>query len=188
MKKFFKYLTVSCAVVVLAAVVLLGVWFVINENFLNNTFVTNEVSILEGASASKVYDDIFSNIDTPFGFEIYINKVKKFGKHIKYGYYHADNISLSEFIGNIMKGTQSNIKVTIPEGFNIFEIASALERMGISDKETFTDTAFNPDIVQSVTGTRYDSMEGFLAPGTYKFPKNYDNVMIIKTMYKEFLR
>ena len=187
MKTLIKLLIIICTLVALAALAF-GTWLGINVFFLKNTFITKEITIDKGEALPAIYNDIFGDLDTPPGFKTYISKFKQLGKHVKYGYYSAENISLEELLLNITKGIQSTVKVTIPEGFNIFEIASALERAGITGKQNFIDAAFNKDIVSSVTGEKYDSMEGFLAPGTYKFPKNYDTITVIKTLYNEFKR
>lgn len=187
MNKFVKPLIMVCAAAIAAAATI-GIWLGVNAFFLKNTVITKEITISKGETLPAIYEDIFGGLDTPPGFKTYIGRVKQLGKRIKYGYYSAENISLEEFLSNIGKGIQSTVKVTIPEGFNIFEIASTLERMGVTGKESFIDDAFNKDVVISVTGEKYDSMEGFLAPGTYKFPKNHDNIMIIKALYSEFRR
>lgn len=186
MNKLTKTLLISLGVAIATCIAACLFWVFQNESFLKRTYVNMEILINKGESPQKVYETIFNNIQTPIGFKTYLLKIKKFGRHIKYGYYSSANISLGDFIGNIKNGIETTIKVTIPEGYNLYEIAVALERVGIVNKDAVTQKAFNAEVVRNITGENYQSMEGFLAPGTYFFPKNFDIELIFKTMHEDF--
>lgn len=186
--KVVKYSIILSILFVILISLSILVWFKLNSNFLNNTIVNREITIEKGESISSIYNKIFQDINTPFGFRKYLDKVLKFGSQIKFGYYVADNISLYDFIENIKNGTQSHIKVTIPEGYNVFDIASTLDKLQITSKDSFLKDAFNKSIIKDVTGKNLSTFEGFLYPATYKFPKNYDNILILKTLYNGFLQ
>lgn len=161
-------------------------WIFQNESFLNTTYVNLEIMIEKGDSPKKIYKTIFKDLQTPVGFKTYMVRIKRFGKEIKYGYYSSANVSLAGFLNNIENGVESTVKVTIPEGYNVYEISTALERMGVEDKNSIINAAFDPEIVKKITGENYASMEGFLFPGTYFFPKGCGAQKIFKTMYQEF--
>lgn len=186
MNKLTKTLLISLSVAIVACIVACVFWIFQNESFLKRTYVNMEILINKGESSQKVYETIFNDIKTPIGFKTYLLKIKKFGRDIKYGYYSSANISLDNFLKNITNGIETTIKLTIPEGYNLYEIATALERVGIVGKEAVIQKAFNEETVSNITGDNYQSLEGFLAPGTYFFPKNCDIEKIFKTMHEDF--
>lgn len=187
MKKKIIVSLVSLVILAAVAVLITAFYFYSSsKSFLDNNKVTAELFIEKGHSYSKLYSEIFSNIETPAGLDLYLRKIVKLPQNMKFGYYMADNISYSEFINNIMNGVQSTVKVTVPEGFNLFDIANAIDKAGVADKVDFLSLVFNKDYVKKVTGGDYDSLEGFLFPGTYKFPKNYKVEYIVDTMYGDF--
>ena len=129
MKK--KIIISLVSLVILAAVSAAATVFYLyssSKSFLDNNKVSAELFIEKGHSYSKLYNEIFKNTDTPVGLNLYLRKVVKLPQNMKFGYYMADNISYREFISNIMNGIQSTVKVTVPEGFNLFDIANALEK------------------------------------------------------------
>lgn len=161
-------------------------WYNTSKNFLLNNNITTEINIEKGHSYGQLYNELFSNIETPIYFDIYINKVEKLPQNMKFGYYVADNISYYEFIQNIKQGIQSTVKVTVPEGYNLFDIANAVEKAGVASKDAFLKLVFDKNVVKEITGHDYVSLEGFLFPGTYLFPKNFGARNVIDTMYADF--
>lgn len=86
--------------------------------------------------------------------------------------------------------TTDEIAVTIPEGYELREIADLLEKNGLIDREKFYDVVKNYDFdypyIKSIekSDTR---LEGFLFPDTYMFSKTIDDeVSIIKKMLSRF--
>ena len=78
--------------------------------------------------------------------------------------------------------------VVIPEGFNIFDIAAAIENAGLGSAQDFlkvatTDTALISDIAPHAT-----SLEGYLFPNTYEFTRTQSMHDMAAAMVKEFRR
>jgi UPF0755 protein len=76
--------------------------------------------------------------------------------------------------------------VVIPEGFNMFEIAKAIEDAGLGSAEDFlkvatTDTALIADLSPHAT-----SLEGYLFPNTYNFTRTQSMRDMAAEMVKEF--
>ncbi|GAA0734578.1 endolytic transglycosylase MltG [Clostridium oceanicum] len=87
-----------------------------------------------------------------------------------------------------LKRLQSTVNVTIPEGYNIEEIASKLESLNIINKKEFLHSV---DIYKAPSYIKKDNkrkhqLEGFLFPDTYKFMKGEKGEDIIKTMLNRF--
>lgn len=185
-KKIILSLLVLLILCCSTAIVAFMYWSNSSKNFLLNNTVTKEVHIEKGHSYGQLYDELFAGVNTPPYFDLYIRKVEKLPQNMKFGYYMADNISYYEFIQNIKNGVESTIKVTIPEGFNLFDIANAVDKAGVASKDAFLKSVFDKNIVKEVTGQNYESLEGFLFPGTYLFPKKFGVRNVIDTMYGDF--
>ncbi|RMG04729.1 MAG: endolytic transglycosylase MltG [Nitrospirae bacterium] len=72
-------------------------------------------------------------------------------------------------------------EVTIPEGYNIWQIGERLEEAGIIKSEEFLEAAFNRELLEKM-GVDAPSFEGYLFPDTYRFPKNPSPERIIMDM------
>jgi len=76
--------------------------------------------------------------------------------------------------------------VVIPEGFNMFDIAKALETAGLGPAQDFlkvatTDTALISDLAPKAT-----SLEGYLFPNTYEFTRTQSMHDMAAEMVKQF--
>jgi UPF0755 protein len=76
--------------------------------------------------------------------------------------------------------------VVIPEGFNMFDIAKAIEDAGLGPAQDFvkvatTDTALVADLAPNAT-----SLEGYLFPNTYYFTRTQSMHDMAAEMVKEF--
>lgn len=104
------------------------------------------------------------------------------------GYYKFDsNSSMRTIILELQKGQTKTVKVTIPEGFTIQQIAKSLEEAKLVSKKDFLDTArtFVPySYMYGPTPEEYH-VEGFLFPDTYYIPENYTPKQILEMMTKE---
>ena len=77
-------------------------------------------------------------------------------------------------------------KVTIPEGKNMVEIAGLFDETGITDKNSFIETAMDEEFTRGLLGEDIKSPEGYLFPETYHFPKDTDPKDLIKVMTDRF--
>lgn len=69
----------------------------------------------------------------------------------------------------LIEGRVAQRTVTIPEGYNLREIAEAFERAGLGSRETLIERARDPALLAR-TGAEGGSLEGYLFPDTYRFP------------------
>lgn len=83
------------------------------------------------------------------------------------------------------KGLVVKRPVTIPEGFNIREIADLLEKKGVSQRDRFIAMANDKGFLLSI-GLEGTSAEGFLFPDTYQFFKGMTEEAMISTMVSQF--
>lgn len=75
--------------------------------------------------------------------------------------------------------------VVVPEGWTMFDIASELERQGLSSKADFLRVARDPSLVRDIA-PRAPSLEGFLFPSTYELSRNATPEEIAATMVRQF--
>ena len=99
------------------------------------------------------------------------------GKYKIYG-----GMSSRDIIRKLSAGDILRRKVTIPEGFNLYEIAQRLEDNNIADADEFLEYSFDSIFLKSI-GINYESAEGLLFPDTYTFAEGQDARDIIIIMH-----
>ncbi len=87
----------------------------------------------------------------------------------------------------LAKGRYKLYPFTVPEGKNIFEIAQLVEKAGLGSRADFLALCRNKAFIASL-GLDADSLEGYLFPETYNFPKGMELQSIIKTMTEAFFK
>jgi UPF0755 protein len=76
-------------------------------------------------------------------------------------------------------------RVTIPEGYNLKQIAQAIETSGLATYDHFLQAATDPEFARK-KGIPADTFEGYLFPDTYLFPRNTNPHRIITAMADRF--
>jgi len=76
--------------------------------------------------------------------------------------------------------------VVIPEGFNMFEIAKAIEDSGLGKAEDFLKVATGDTALISDIAPKATSLEGYLFPNTYNFTRTQSMHDMAAAMVKEF--
>ncbi|MFW5998190.1 MAG: endolytic transglycosylase MltG [Bacillota bacterium] len=108
------------------------------------------------------------------------------------GYYKFSySDSLRQIIYDILRGKIATFKVSVPEGYNVEDIAARLEEVTPYHKEDFLDIAKKTEMVSSIvelpdSDNRKYPVEGFLYPDTYNIPLEYGPEKIIKEMIDQF--
>jgi len=184
----FRILAIAVALAAFLLTSLAGLWIVQCEKFLDNTHVTVELDIEKNATFNDLYNKLFQHLDTPPAFRQYLIKRIKLDRNIKYGYYRANDLPVRRVIDAVMKGRQSTMKVTIPEGFNIYDVSNKISERIVESPVEFIRTAKDGEYIRSLTGQNLLSIEGFLYPDTYFFPPKSTPEFVISAMYQTFLQ
>jgi UPF0755 protein len=114
-------------------------------------------------------------------------RFKGYDKRIKAGEYKLSAaLSPKQVLEIMVSGKVALYKITIPEGYSLVQIAGIFSKMGLAEAPVFIKSATDPAIV-SALGVDADSLEGYLFPDTYLFPKGLPLDEILGTMVNRFL-
>ncbi len=114
----------------------------------------------------------------------WLARLTKKDKKIKAGeYLLSPAMTPSMLLSTMADGKVRLHRVTIPEGFNLKQIAEAVEKAGFETQDNFLKAANNPDLLKE-SKLETESFEGYLFPDTYFFPKGTKSKTIILTMVK----
>jgi len=76
--------------------------------------------------------------------------------------------------------------VIIPEGYNMFEVAAAIEAAGLGSSREFLDVARSQRALVADLDPQAQSLEGYLFPDTYNFTRTQSLSDIAAVMVKRF--
>ncbi|MBI5886638.1 MAG: endolytic transglycosylase MltG [Deltaproteobacteria bacterium] len=148
---------------------------------------TRVVEIPKGTSfrviaASLEKDGVIGNARAFAYAAQFLGKVKA----IKAGEYEFNrSMNTMEILDILVSGRVRQHPVTIPEGYNIREIAAVLKEAGLVDEGEFTARATDADFVRSM-GLEGRTFEGYLFPDTYILTKGMSSDEIITGMAQRF--
>jgi UPF0755 protein len=114
------------------------------------------------------------------------------GKYRFVGGMRVEEITRDLVEGNVFRET---VKVTIPEGFRVEQVAARLEEAGLGSRERFIRLIQEHDFGQFpfVRDIPADAplkyrLEGYLFPDTYEFEKEADEEAVLTAMLERFAR
>ena len=149
------------------------------------------VNVEEGDSFYSIINRLSNEkkIKSPFIIKIYA-KLTGLDLEVVPGSHTLDETMSLNDVAKILKDTNNanTITLTIPEGFNVEDIAARVEENGICTKDEFLSAVKSyplPAYVSDNADKRYN-LEGFLFPDTYNFENGVKPEYIIETMIKRF--
>jgi len=128
-------------------------------------------------------------LDHPEFFKIY-TKLHNHEKSIKFGtFVFLENNTPAEILKKLVEGDSVKIKVTLPDGLNIYQVAAKFS--SIFDKHNsdyWLDLMHSPDLINDlpIEDPKPNSIEGFLFPDTYFFDPNEKPVHVLKSLVSHF--
>ena len=120
---------------------------------------------------------------------LFLLQRKVSGGTLKAGVYRFDRpLTVLETYAHIARGDVYTLTLVIPEGFNIFDIAHAVEAAGLAPASTFLAAErANTQLIDDLS-PHAQSLEGFLFPDTYKFSPHATPAQMLAVMVKRFRR
>lgn len=186
-----KMLIKAIISVAAAAVVIFGGYFYA-DYMPKNAEGTVVVTIPEGAGTVRIAKELKkSNLISSEMFYRVMSKIRGIDGKYNFGKFEVSKgAGYEQIFKTLTQPSENNnaVRVTIPEGYEIYKIADLLEEKGLIDKDKFYylvdygtfDYEFVKDIPQ-----RQSRLEGYLFPDTYDFVPN-DEYGIINEMLGRF--
>jgi len=112
------------------------------------------------------------------------------GGTLKAGEYRFDHPTpMAEVYQRLVRGDVYTQALTIPEGFNIFDIANAVDAAGLAKRDDFLAaerqyTELIADLLPP--DTHPASLEGYLFPDTYRFSRHATPLLMLTAMTHRF--
>lgn len=150
------------------------------------------ITIKEGSGTKQIANVLKSNeiIKSKYAFISYVKK-NNATTNLKPGTYKftPGKITFDDIFEKLIKGEQEeSILITIPEGYTVEQIATLVEKKGLSTKDKFLDYSKNLEIPFNYIekGNDHRQLEGFLFPDTYSIPISWTEKEIINMLLNEF--
>jgi UPF0755 protein len=152
----------------------------------SETFV--DISPGTGGNAIAAQLERDGIIRSRFGFDLL--RLAK-GGTLKAGEYRFDHpVPMPEVYARLVRGDVYTRTLTIPEGYNIFDIAQAVEAAGLGSRDAFLAAARqHTELIAEWTANndpKPESLEGFLFPDTYHFSRHATPEQILTAMVHRF--
>jgi len=187
MSKFIKISLVLLTVfVITVSFIIFDVMNYVGEPS-GNDDVMKFVVVEKGQSFNSTLDSLEKAgvIKSPFKFRLFA-RIKGYDKKIHAGEYALSSVMPPALIlDTMLRGKVYLHKITVPEGFNIHQVASVISEAGFGTGENFMKIATDPSFLQE-KGIHAGTLEGYLFPDTYYFPKDESCENIISTMVERF--
>jgi UPF0755 protein len=123
-------------------------------------------------------------VRTRYAFDL-VRSVKR--GTLRAGEYRFDHpVSVVEVYDRIQRGDVFTVAVTVPEGSNMFDIATRLEQAGFGPQQQFVDEATRRTNLVEDIDPHAKSLEGYLFPDTYHFARKATPEQITAAMVKRF--
>jgi UPF0755 protein len=90
-----------------------------------------------------------------------------------------------EILARLTSGATKSYPVVLPEGLRASEIAIRLEEAGLADAALFMAVVQDPRLVESL-GVEGESLEGYLFPDTYRFPRDLPAADVASKLVERF--
>ena len=192
-KRFHRPLRIITVLIILAAVILWSVYMMSKPYDRTRTTYADFV-VEEGDGLSVIAERLDEQkfIKSASRFET-LGKIT-LAKDFKPGtYYLSPSMNSLSILRTLQSGLTTSKGFTVPAGYTINQLAAALDRDGLADREKFLEAAASPDLAQlEVLGeneeglTGADLIEGFLLPGEYTLSADADETMMIIMMLDAF--
>lgn len=192
-KRFQRSLRIIAALIVLAALALWSVYMMSKPYDRTRTTYADFV-VEEGDDTAAVAGRLEEEgiIKSASGFET-LSKVTFAGQFKPGIYYLSPSMDSLQILRTLQSGLSTSKGFTVPAGYTVLQLASALGRDGLADEQIFLQAAGSPEIgsleilgenPEGLSGT--DLIEGFLLPDDYVLSAEADESMMIVMMLDAF--
>jgi UPF0755 protein len=100
-------------------------------------------------------------------------------------YFFDHPVTNPQVFDTIANGRVYVRELVIPEGFSMFDIADLVQREDFTSRDNFLAAARNPALIRDLIPGA-PSLEGFLFPATYEFPRHPTGEQMVAAMVAHF--
>ena len=191
MRKALRYILILAIIGVLIIGGGLGALYLIPNTFAQDDG-TQVLVIEKGQTGSEIADMLFERglIRSTQGFKLWLY-LSGTNDKLQTGHYQIPNkVTVRELISLLQEGHVESIRVTIPEGYSVGDIAIVLEKNQIMKAKDFLAEAKTYVPYPYMKGTKPATypVEGFLFPSTYEIPVGATPRDVIQMMADEMNR
>ena len=142
-----------------------------------------EIEIPHGTSSGRVFELLNQKgLLRDKNIMLFIVEILGADREFKAGHYSfRDSRTPIGVLLDILRGRVIENRITITEGETIWNVAEKLQKAGIMSEEDFFRLNADPGFRSSLD-IDAPSLEGYLFPDTYKFPKDYEPEKVIRVM------
>ena len=117
---------------------------------------------------------------------VFLGKIKGLSNSIQAGELMFDTgMTPNQVLEVLARGKAVSYQVTIPEGYNVGMVTALLAQKGLGEADRFLELALDPDFSRGL-GVPANSLEGFLFPDTYSWPKGLSEEDILGRMVARY--
>ncbi|HAY39624.1 MAG TPA: endolytic transglycosylase MltG [Desulfobacteraceae bacterium] len=153
-----------------------------------NTAPVEQAVIVQSGQGFKALSNLLYQkgmILHPVKFRLFA-RIKGHDKRIKAGEYMLSSaMTPKKILETMVDGKVYLHRLTIPEGYNLRQVAQAVGTAGLASESDFLKATTDPDLLNA-NGIDARTFEGYLFPDTYYFPRDVTSENIITTMVKRF--
>lgn len=114
-------------------------------------------------------------------------RLRNQGSAIHAGRYRfADPADPAEILARLVSGDVEQVSLTIPEGFNLLQIADRIDQEHLGDGKEFLRLCSDPQFIASLV-IKADTLEGYLFPETYRFTPGTSERDLVRMMVQHQL-
>jgi UPF0755 protein len=118
-----------------------------------------------------------------------LGKITGLSSRMKRGEYALDQgLRPTQVLEILASGKSITHPLTVPEGWNMYDIAAEYEKKGFGSAAQFLSACREPMFIRSLIGETAGSLEGYLYPETYMITKYTSAKELIGQMVKNFLK
>lgn len=142
-----------------------------------------------GSSTGRIADDLKSHGVIRNAQAFLALRFLQPGRKLKAGEYKFDREATAvEVFDRLARGDVYARTVVVPEGFNMFDIAKAVEDAGLGSADDFLKVARAEMTLVQQWAPQAQSLEGYLFPDTYQFTRTQNMRDIATAMVRRFER
>ncbi len=144
------------------------------------------VEIPRGTSTSEIGDQLASSGVIRYPWQFFIMRVLHPTSKLQAGEYRFTAPASAWTVYNqIARGQVFFYEVTIPEGYNIFEIAKQVDELKLMKGGDFLKIARSPALIHDLAPDA-PSLEGYLFPSTYRLTRQTTAAQLVHMMLDQF--